>query len=145
MGHNTRLEVTVNMKTLLLTLLCLLYTRAVEIPPQNDIYRDLPSYASFQLKPEKSPNVPVKLGERRCDNSYDGGIPPCLLRPWLPPYSYSTTEVDNGEYKRRKREDRVWRAVFRRQIRKKFSDIIVYIFQSICLLSLSVSHRSNQE
>ena len=38
------------------------YFQAVEIPPQNDIYRDLPSYASFQLKPEKSPNVPVKLG-----------------------------------------------------------------------------------
>ena len=45
-----------------------------------------------------------------CDNYYAGEIPPCLLRPWLPPYSYSTTEADNGEYRRR-RSERVWRTV----------------------------------
>ena len=106
--------------------------QGVEIPPQNEIYRDLTSFDTYRFKPEKSPDIPVKLGERSqyllllsiiisfqfsppgCDNSYDGGVPPCLLRPWLPPYSYSTTEVDNGEYRRRRRESRVWRAVFRR-------------------------------
>ena len=45
-----------------------------------------------------------------CDNFYNGAILPCLLRPWLPPYSYSTTEADNGEYRRR-RSERKWRTV----------------------------------
>merc|ERR1711994_507291 len=118
MGVATCTQHQTTMKILLLSILCLHSSLGVEIPPENQLYRDLHSYTSYQFKPEKSPEVPVKLGERRCDNSYDGGIPPCLLRPWLPPYSYSTTEVDNGEYKRRKREDRVWRAVFRRSFRK---------------------------
>ena len=26
-----------------------------------------------------------------CDNYYNGAVLPCLSRPWLPPYSYSTT------------------------------------------------------
>ena len=47
-----------------------------------------------------------------CDNYYNGAIPPCLLRPWLPPYSYSTTEADNGEYRRRRRSgERIWRTI----------------------------------
>merc|ERR1712002_1443217 len=69
---------------------------------------DLPSQSFYQ--PEKSPDIPVQLGERRCDNYYNGQILPCLLRPWLPPFSYSTTEGINGEY-RRKRSPREWRTL----------------------------------
>merc|ERR1712018_234515 len=99
------------MRILILSLLSLHLAQSVDIPPHNY----LTDTSSYQLyRPEKAPEIPVKLGERRCDNSYDGGVPPCLLRPWLPPYSYSTTEVDNGEYRRRKRASRVWRAIFRR-------------------------------
>jgi len=59
---------------------------------------DLPVYDPFQ--PEKAPEVPIKLGERRCDNVYNGSILPCLLRPQLPPFSYSTERSYNQEYKR---------------------------------------------
>jgi len=58
----------------------------------------LPSYDPYQ--PEKSAEIPIVLGERRCDNIYHGTILPCLLRPDLPPYSYSTTEDYNMEYKK---------------------------------------------
>ena len=76
----------------------------------------LPSQNFYQ--PEKSPNIPILPGERRqylfwlrlklyhskdqinwpflssgCDNYYNGEVMPCLMRPWLPPFSYSTTEV----------------------------------------------------
>merc|ERR1712038_1656020 len=50
-------------------------------------------------------------GQRRCDNYYNGEVMPCLMRPWLPPFSYSTTEGNNGEYKRKRRSARTWRAV----------------------------------
>merc|ERR1711971_257067 len=46
-----------------------------------------------------------------CDNYYNGEVMPCLMRPWLPPFSYSTTEGNNGEYKRRRRAARTWRAI----------------------------------
>merc|ERR1739848_644110 len=88
--------------------------QSVDIPPHNYLTNQI----NYQLyRPEKAAEIPVEVGERRCDNSYDGGVPPCLLRPWLPPYSYSTTEVDNGEYRRKKRASRAsraWRAIFRR-------------------------------
>ena len=38
--------------------------QGVEIPPQNEIYRDLTSFDTYRFKPEKSPDIPVKLGER---------------------------------------------------------------------------------
>ena len=37
-----------------------------------------------------------------CDNYYHGAILPCLLRPELPPYSYSTERAYNIEYKKKK-------------------------------------------
>merc|ERR1712127_628586 len=74
----------------------------------QDVYEGLPSQSFYQ--PEKAPEIPVNIGERRCDNYYDGQTPPCLARPLLPPYSYSTTEGNNGEY-RKKRAARTWRAV----------------------------------
>eukprot|EP00090_Calanus_glacialis_P026745 TRINITY_DN42048_c0_g1_i1.p1 TRINITY_DN42048_c0_g1~~TRINITY_DN42048_c0_g1_i1.p1 ORF type:complete len:100 (-),score=10.80 TRINITY_DN42048_c0_g1_i1:102-401(-) len=77
----------------------------VQIP--EDPLAGLPNQELFQ--PEKASEIPIDLGERRCDNFYNGHIPPCLLRPWVPPFSYSTMETDNGEYRRRKREEnRVW-------------------------------------
>jgi len=83
-------------------------TTAVDIP--KNALEGLPSQQIFQPKPP--PKVPVRDGERRCDNYYNGAIPPCLLRPWLPPYSYSTTEADNGEYRRRRRSgERIWRTI----------------------------------
>jgi len=76
-----------------------------------DIPKPLESLPIQQLyQPQPPAKIPVTYGERRCDNYYAGEIPPCLLRPWLPPYSYSTTEADNGEYRRR-RSERVWRTV----------------------------------
>jgi len=82
---------------------------AVDIP--KNALENLPTQQLFQ--PQPPPNVPIRDGERRCDNFYNGAIPPCLLRPWLPPYSYSTTEADNGEYRRRKRSGaaRQWRTL----------------------------------
>ena len=38
--------------------------QGVDIPPQNEIYRDLTSFDTYRFKPEKSPDIPVKLGER---------------------------------------------------------------------------------
>merc|ERR1712048_1102512 len=73
--------------------------QGIEIPrdPQN---AGLPSYQPYQ--PEPPEKIRVKVGERRCDNFYHGHIPPCLLRPWLPAFSYSTTEGNNGEYRKRR-------------------------------------------
>ena len=28
-----------------------------------------------------------------CENTFHGGVLPCLSRPWLPPFSYSTTGI----------------------------------------------------
>merc|ERR1712107_388789 len=67
----------------------------VDIPKIND----LPSLDPYQ--PEKPPNVPIKLGHRRCDNIYHEAILPCLLRPELPPFSYSTERYYNIEYKKK--------------------------------------------
>merc|ERR1719244_365806 len=65
-----------------------------------DVLEGLPYQTFYQ--PEKSPKVPVLIGERRCDNYYNGQIMPCLERPWLPAFSYSTTEYDNGEYRKKR-------------------------------------------
>merc|ERR1712170_37005 len=65
----------------------------------NRIINDLPVIDPYQ--PEKAPEIPLRLGERRCDNIYHGAILPCLLRPELPPFSYSTTEAYNSEYKKK--------------------------------------------
>merc|ERR1712025_1507590 len=87
--------------TIFLLILTLLHITAVpiEIPrdPQN---AGLPSYHPYQ--PEPPEKIQVREGERRCDNFYHGHIPPCLLRPWLPPFSYSTTEGNNGEYRKKR-------------------------------------------
>jgi len=80
---------------------------AIDIP-QNPL-EELPTQQLYQPQPQ--PKIPVREGERRCDNFYHGGVLPCLLRPWLPDYSYSTTEADNGEYRRKRRSNRVWRTV----------------------------------
>merc|ERR1712037_804936 len=54
-------------------------------------------------QPEKSPSVPIPVGVRRCDNYYNGGsVLPCLMRPQLPPFSYSTEKYYNTEYKKKK-------------------------------------------
>lgn len=37
-----------------------------------------------------------------CDNIYHGEILPCLLRPHLPSFSYSTERYYNMEYKKKK-------------------------------------------
>jgi len=79
---------------LILILSCLSVTRGIEIPA--DFRTGLPTPPLYQ--PEKAAEVPIRVGERRCDNFYHGSILPCLIRPWLPPYSYSTTEGNNGEY-----------------------------------------------
>ncbi|XP_023327189.1 uncharacterized protein LOC111700490 [Eurytemora carolleeae] len=86
----------------------ILYTsvsECVDIPPAG---ADLPAQTPYQ--PVQSPKIQVYLGERRCDNYYNGAVLPCLSRPWLPPYSYSTTEAYNGEYKK-KRSIRAWRTI----------------------------------
>merc|ERR1712154_466058 len=92
-----------------LLLLLAIVSSVISVPvqtPEDPLY-GLPAQTLYQ--PEKSADIPVGVGDRRCDNFYNGHIPPCLLRPWLPSFSYSTTEVDNGEYRRKKREgSRVW-------------------------------------
>jgi len=75
---------------------CLVVVMGVDIP----IGDDLPQQTLYQ--PQPPPKIAVKQGERRCDNIYNGGVLPCLLRPWLPDFSYSTTESYNGEYRRKK-------------------------------------------
>jgi len=92
-----------------LSLVCVLSlssVTAIDVP--KNALEGLPIQQLFQ--PQKAPEVPIRDGERRCDNFYNGAILPCLLRPWLPPFSYSTTEADNGEYRRR-RSERRWRTV----------------------------------
>jgi len=96
-------------------LICLLPAFSVAKPQYSssgipaNVLEGLPSQTFYQ--PEKSPNIPILPGERRCDNYYNGEVMPCLMRPWLPPFSYSTTEGNNGEYKRKRRAARTWRAV----------------------------------
>merc|ERR1711872_77559 len=104
-----------SMATTVLTLLCLLPAIILAKPQYSssgipaNVLDGLPSQNFYQ--PEKSPNIPILPGERRCDNYYNGEVMPCLMRPWLPPFSYSTTEGNNGEYKRKRRSARTWRAV----------------------------------
>merc|ERR1711952_292258 len=94
------------MATTVLTLLCLLPAIILSKPQYSssgipaNVLDGLPSQNFYQ--PEKSPNIPILPGERRCDNYYNGEVMPCLMRPWLPPFSYSTTEGNNGEYKRKR-------------------------------------------
>ena len=74
-----------------------------------------PPVATF-YRPPVYPAVPIRIGERRalksckiklntifvsagCDNHYHGSLLPCLIRPWLPPFSYRVQEADNGEHK----------------------------------------------
>merc|ERR1711953_36362 len=103
------------MASTVLTLLCLLPAIILAKPQYSssgipaNVLDGLPSQNFYQ--PEKSPNIPILPGERRCDNYYNGEVMPCLMRPWLPPFSYSTTEGNNGEYKRKRRSARTWRAV----------------------------------
>merc|ERR1712223_381458 len=104
-----------SMATTVLTLLCLLPAIILAKPQYSssgipaNVLDGLPSQNFYQ--PEKSPNIPILPGERRCDNYYNGEVMPCLMRPWLPPFSYSPTEGNNGEYKRKRRSARTWRAV----------------------------------
>jgi hypothetical protein len=37
-----------------------------------------------------------------CDNIYHGAILPCLMRPQLPPFSYSTERGYNTEYRKKR-------------------------------------------
>ena len=104
--------------TAILALLCVGALNAVPVDGPGKI-NDLQTLDPYQ--PEKAPNIPVLLGERRkklqshdsyhsfkksnvsgCDNIYHGAIMPCLLRPQLPPYSYSTETYYNMEYKKKK-------------------------------------------
>merc|ERR1712110_406744 len=104
-----------NMAAIRFLLICLLPAVIVAKPQYSssgipaNVLEGLPSQTFYQ--PEKSPNIPILPGERRCDNYYNGEVMPCLMRPWLPPFSYSTTEGNNGEYKRRRRAARTWRAL----------------------------------
>ena len=45
-----------------------------------------------KIIPQQGPNQVTFLSSG-CDNYYNGEVMPCLMRPWLPPFSYSTTEV----------------------------------------------------
>jgi len=94
-------------KFILLLVMIFQNVTGIDIP---GVQEGLPVQQLYQ--PTPAPKIPVRQGERRCDNFYNGEIPPCLLRPWLPPFSYSTTEGDNGEYRRRRRSDtRIWRTI----------------------------------
>merc|ERR1711963_1261957 len=70
---------------------------AIPLEGPGKIY-DFPSY-NYTI--EKPPNVAIKVGDYLCDNYYHGAILPCLLRPELPPYSYSTEFFYNMEYKKK--------------------------------------------
>merc|ERR1719175_118222 len=91
--------------SLLMSIICICQSSPVEIPPDPEA--GLPVYKNFN--PSPPPRIQVKLEERRCDNSFTGGVPPCLVRPWLPPFSYSTTVAYNGEYRRKRNVQRTWR------------------------------------
>ena len=77
----------------------------------------------FLLSTQLQSNLPILSRRRKplflflpkgCGNYYNGGVLPCLWKGAWPPYSYSTTEAYNGEYrKRRKRESRRWRTIGR--------------------------------
>jgi len=86
------------MKSLLI--FCLLIGISLGAPVEGPgKINDLPTLDPYQ--PEKPPVVPIKLGHRRCDNIYHQAILPCLLRPELPPFSYSTERYYNIEYKKK--------------------------------------------
>ena len=107
------------MRALVVCLFLLGLAQAVPVEgpgPLNEL--DLPVPDPYQ--PEKAPNIPIELGSRSkflvsfynnsnfgldyfsgCDNIYHGAIMPCLLRPELPPFSYSTERYYNMEYKKK--------------------------------------------
>nr|XP_040580403.1 uncharacterized protein LOC121128875 [Lepeophtheirus salmonis] len=70
------------------------------LDPPGPIDNDIKSPGLYQ--PEKPPVVPILIGEKRCDSIYHGTILPCLLRPELPPFSYSTEVSYNTEYRKKK-------------------------------------------
>merc|ERR1712113_478003 len=72
------------MATTVLTLLCLLPVFILAKP----------QYSSSGIPANVLDGLPSQ-------NFYHGEVMPCLMRPWLPPFSYSTTEGNNGEYKRK--------------------------------------------
>merc|ERR1712109_354840 len=87
------------MKSLLIFFLFVGISFGAPLQGPGRIGDDLPELKPYQ--PEKQPNVPIKLGHRRCDNIYHQAILPCLLRPELPPFSYSTERYYNTEYKKK--------------------------------------------
>merc|ERR1712241_552806 len=91
------------MKTVLTLFLLFGISYCAPLEGPGRIGDDLPELKPYQ--PEKQPNVPIKLGHRRCDNIYHQAILPCLLRPELPPFSYSTERYYNTEYKRSTNEE----------------------------------------
>merc|ERR1712156_597500 len=99
----TGLEATITkpmkMKSLLIFFLFVGISFGAPLQGPGRIGDDLPELKPYQ--PEKQPNVPIKLGHRRCDNIYHQAILPCLLRPELPPFSYSTERYYNTEYKKK--------------------------------------------
>merc|ERR1712210_49632 len=70
-------------------LICLLPAFTVTKPQYSssgipaNVLEGLPSQTFYQ--PEKSPNIPILPGERRCDNYYNGEVMPCLCAPGSPP------------------------------------------------------------
>merc|ERR1719211_242485 len=65
--------------------------KPLETYQEVSVKDSIPPY-NLQFSPEKNPEVPIKRGEKRCDNIYHGEILPCLLRPHLPSFSYSTEQ-----------------------------------------------------
>merc|ERR1712227_190260 len=104
MGYLGLISRIISIITKMFSWLCLLVLSILQVTMAVDINTNalegLPSQQIFQ--PQPPPKIPVRDGERRCDNYYNGAIPPC---------SYSTTEADNGEYRRRRRSERVWRTI----------------------------------
>jgi len=94
---------------------------AVPVDIPDNLYEGLPELVAYE--PQQLPRIPLYDGERRCDNEYtmNGGKPgvlPCLARPWLPPFSYSTTEAWNGEYRRKRGVN------FRKNIRAYIQELV---------------------
>lgn len=88
-------------KFLILTVLMAYASECVLSAPVDlpGTINDLPFLHPYQAK--KPDKAPIVLGERRCDNIFHGEILPCLLRPELPPFSYSTETAYNVEYKKK--------------------------------------------